>query len=139
MGLPLITSSGGKTKFNRIKLNFPKTHWIDAACVGDITTLKLLTKNPLIITAKGQGTRRLCRINKYGFPISKPRQKYNMGWKTGDIATIIKDGVSYTGKMVIQSATRLEVRVNGKRIGGKLSLFACIHQQDGYIYEFNSI
>jgi 5-methylcytosine-specific restriction endonuclease McrA len=138
-GLSVSVASGGKTKFNRIKLNLPKKHWIDAACVGDVDNLKLLTNNPLIITAKGYGNRRLCRVNKHGFPISKPRQKYSHGWQTGDIATVVKNGVSYTGKVVVQSATRLEVRIDGKRIGGKLSAFKLNHRQDGYLYQFTPI
>ncbi len=138
LGLPVTTSSGGKTKFNRIKFGLPKTHWLEAACVGNINDLKILTNKPLIITAKGRSTRRLCRINKYGFPISKPRQKYQHGWQTGDIAKVVKNGVSYTGKIVVQSATRLEVRTQGKRIGGQLSLFQRIHLLDGYIYGFES-
>jgi len=30
-GLPIAFSSGGRTKFNRIKLGYSKDHWIDAA------------------------------------------------------------------------------------------------------------
>jgi len=46
---------------------------------------------------------------------------------------------SYTGKVVVQSATRLEVRIDGKRIGGKLSAFKLNHRQDGYLYQFTPI
>ncbi|MFB8797441.1 MAG: hypothetical protein U7126_25160 [Microcoleus sp.] len=36
-GLPVFYwFSGGLTKFNRPRLNLPKAHWIDAACVGQI-------------------------------------------------------------------------------------------------------
>jgi hypothetical protein len=33
-GLPLETGSGGRTKYNRRQRGLPKTHWLDAACVG---------------------------------------------------------------------------------------------------------
>jgi len=33
-GLSVETGSGGLTKFNRTQQELPKTHWIDAACVG---------------------------------------------------------------------------------------------------------
>ncbi|SEQ16942.1 RRXRR protein [Ectothiorhodospira magna] len=36
-GLPVITSSGGRTKYNRQRLGIPKTHALDAACVGPVT------------------------------------------------------------------------------------------------------
>jgi hypothetical protein len=33
-GLPIEVSTGGRTKYNRTRLGLPKTHWLDAACVG---------------------------------------------------------------------------------------------------------
>jgi len=128
--LPITTASGGRTKFNRRKLNFPKEHWIDAACVGVVENLNILTTNILKVKSTGQGTRRLCRINKFGFPCSNPRQKYEHKWNTGDIAYC--QGVS--GRVVVQSATRLEIRVDGKRIGGKLTDFKKLHSKDAYSY-----
>ncbi|MEQ9494347.1 MAG: hypothetical protein RJP96_12095, partial [Algiphilus sp.] len=32
-GLSVTTGTGGQTKYNRIRLGLPKTHWLDAACV----------------------------------------------------------------------------------------------------------
>ncbi|MEN8215947.1 MAG: HNH endonuclease [Pseudomonadota bacterium] len=32
IGRPITFSSGGRTKFNRLKLGYKKDHWIDAAC-----------------------------------------------------------------------------------------------------------
>src|SRR5215510_1141924 len=40
-GLPIETGSGGLTKFNRVNRGLPKTHWIDAACVGASTPERL--------------------------------------------------------------------------------------------------
>jgi hypothetical protein len=56
-GLPVATGTGGQTKFNRTRLDLPKTHWLDAARVGKIDSLKVLTTKPLLISAKGHGTR----------------------------------------------------------------------------------
>ncbi|WP_449418468.1 RNA-guided endonuclease IscB [Phormidium nigroviride] len=66
-GLPVSTGSGGLTKFNRTRLNLPKTHWIEAACVGQIDSVNLLTNQPLLIKAMGHGTRQMCRTDKFGF------------------------------------------------------------------------
>jgi len=54
-GLPVETGSGGLTKFNRTKRELPKTHWLDAACVGKSTPLILSVDRvkPLLIAAKG--------------------------------------------------------------------------------------
>jgi 5-methylcytosine-specific restriction endonuclease McrA len=130
VNLPVSTGSGGQTKFNRSKLDLPKTHWIDSACVGVVDTLKILITKILSVKATGKGTRRLCRMDKFGFPCSKPRTAYEHGWQTGDIAT----GMGVTGRIVVQSATRLEIRVSGKRVGGKLDQFKCLHKKDGYSY-----
>ena len=129
-GLPVTTGSGGLTKFNRVRLELPKTHWLDAACVGVVDTLKILITKILSVKDTGQGTRKLCRINKFGFPCSNPRQTYEHNWQTGDIAT----GKGVTGRIVVQSATRLEIRVDGKRVGGKLTDFTLLHAKDSYAY-----
>jgi 5-methylcytosine-specific restriction endonuclease McrA len=131
IGLPVSTGSGGKTKYNRTRLGLPKEHWIDAACVGDVDTLKVLITKVLVAKSTGQGTKRLCRINKHGFPCSKARQSYSHEWQTGDIAT----GKKVVGRVVVQSATRLEIRVDGKRIGGKLSEFKRLYRKDCYSYD----
>jgi 5-methylcytosine-specific restriction endonuclease McrA len=133
--IPVVTGSGGLTKFNRVRLDLPKTHWLDAACVGVVDTLKILTTKILSVKATGQGTRRLCRINKFGFPCSNPRQAYEHDWQTGDIAT----GKGVTGRVVVQSGTRLEIRVDGKRIGGKLNDFKLFHSKDSYSYATFSV
>ena len=37
-GLPVTGASGGRTKFNRTRLGIPKSHALDAACVGETLT-----------------------------------------------------------------------------------------------------
>ncbi|MCY7335563.1 MAG: HNH endonuclease, partial [Chamaesiphon sp.] len=98
-GLPVSTGSGGLTKFNRTRLGLDKTHWLDSVCIGVVDKIKILITKILIVKATGKGTRRLCRINKFGFPCSKPRQAYEHKWQTGDIAT----GKGVTGRVVVQS------------------------------------
>lgn len=128
--LTVITGSGGLTKFNRTRLGLEKRHHLDAACVGIVNILKVLTNKILTVKSTGKGTRRLCRMNKFGFPCSKPRQSYQHGWHTGDIAEI--KGI--VGRVVVQSATRLEIRVNRKRIAGQLNEFRKLHSKDSYSY-----
>lgn len=130
-GLPVRTGTGGQTKFNRIRLGFPKEHWIDAACIGVTETLKISIDKILQVKATGYGTRRLCRMNKYGFPCSNPRQVYKTPWKTGDMARTL-DGI--IGRVVVQNENRLEVRVNGKRHYCKSDGVKPMHRKDGYSY-----
>jgi len=130
-GLPIKTGSGGQTKCNRLRDRLEKTHWIDAACTSVVDNLKILTSKVLAVKCTGMGTRRLVRMDKFGFPCSKPRQKYHHGWKTGDIAKT-HDGI--VGRVVVQSDKRLEIRLAGKRYGGKLADFTKIFSKDGYSY-----
>ena len=59
--LPIEIGTGGRTKFNRIKKKLPKTHWLDAVCVGKSTpeTLRIEGICPLIIVATGHGSRQM--------------------------------------------------------------------------------
>ncbi|MEG4346033.1 RNA-guided endonuclease IscB [Microcoleus sp. A003_D6] len=140
-GLPISTGSGGLTKFNRTRLNLPKTHWIDAACVGKIDSLKLLTNKPLLIKATGHGTRQMCRTDKFGFPDRYvPRFKSVKGFKTGDIVKAIV----VNGKKVGRYMGRVAVRTTGsfniyatKLVQG-ISFKCCqiVQRKDGYNYGF---
>jgi hypothetical protein len=88
LGLPIECGSGGLTKYNRSTRELPKTHWIDAACVGTITpeVLQVASVCPLSITAVGSGHRQMCGTNTYGFPIRhRQRQKRHFGFQTGDM------------------------------------------------------
>ena len=108
-GLPIEVGTGGLTKYNRCHQNLPKTHWLDAACVGKSTPEKLIieVKKPLIIKAKGHGTRKRCRPNKYGFPIGHaPKAKLFQGFQTGDIVKAVipkgKFAGTYVGRIAIR-------------------------------------
>jgi len=92
LGLPIECSSGGFTKYNRTTRDLPKTHWLDAACVGKSPPLeiKAIGMMPLAITAYGHGSRQMCLMNKYGFPRTDPKEKHpKHGFKTGDIVKAI--------------------------------------------------
>jgi hypothetical protein len=67
-GLPVTTGSGGLTKFNRMRLAIPKTHALDAACVGNIEAIQDWDKPTLAIKATGRGSYQRTRLNAYGFP-----------------------------------------------------------------------
>lgn len=141
-GLPVVTGSGGLTKFNRIRFNLPKTHWLDAACVGQVKSLNLLTNQPLLIKATGHGTRQMCRTDKHGFPSRYvPRNKFVKGFQTGDIVKAIvtsgkKVGV-YLGRVAVRTTGSFNVSVKSTIVQGishKRSLV--VHRKDGYGYSF---
>ena len=107
MGWPVEVGSGGLTKYNRCRQNLPKTHWLDAANVGQVETLYVEDLQPLLITAKGHGTRQICRTNKYGFPTRHcSRTKIHKGFQTGDIVRAVVTKGKKIGTYVGRSAMK---------------------------------
>ncbi len=140
LGLPVATGSGGLTKFNRSRLGLSKTHWLDAACVGDTSELEILTAKPLLIKATGHGSRQMCRTDKFGFPSRYvPQFKFVKGFQTGDIvkATVLsgkKIGV-YIGRVAVRSTGSFNISTASGLVQG-ISYKYCqhIHRKDGYAY-----
>jgi len=141
-GLPIETGSGGLTKFNRTQQSLSKTHWLDACCVGKSTpeNLKIQTKQPLLITATGHGSRQMCRTDKYGFPKRYvPRYKFVKGFQTGDIVqasvTKGKKKGEYTGRLAVRTSGSFNIQTKSGLVQG-ISHKYCkmIHQKDGFAY-----
>ncbi|MGB3559528.1 MAG: RNA-guided endonuclease IscB [Geitlerinemataceae cyanobacterium] len=140
-GLPVTTGSGGLTKFNRTGLGLPKTHWLDAACVGNTPeSLEVLTTKPLLIKAAGHGTRQMCRTDKWGFPSRyAPRFKWVKGFQTGDIVKAVvtagqKVGV-YVGRVAVRSTGSFNISTtDGLAQGISHKYCTPIHKKDGYGY-----
>ncbi|MBW4625115.1 MAG: RRXRR domain-containing protein [Brasilonema octagenarum HA4186-MV1] len=141
LGLPVKTGSGGLTKFNRTRLLLPKAHWIDAACVGITGTLKILITKIFTAKSTGHGIRRMCRINKYGFPCTAPKQTFTHV-STGDFVRvqIVKErknlqSGTYTGRVKTPTNKGCEVVINGFRVGfSTMKGVSRIHCSDGYNY-----
>nr|UZQ22103.1 HEARO endonuclease [uncultured bacterium] len=140
--LPVSTGTGGQTKFNRERLDLPKTHWLDAACVGSVDELKVLTSKPLLIAAKGHGTRQMCRTDKYGFPSRyMPRSKFVRSFQTGDIVKAVvtsgKKVGTHIGRVAVRSTGSFNISTAQQLVQG-ISHKYCkhIHKKDGFAYEF---
>jgi hypothetical protein len=138
-GLTVATGSGGRTKFNRTSLVLPKTHWLDAACVGEVDTLKVLTKKPLLIKATGHGSRQICRTDKFGFPSRYvPRFKFVKGFQTGDIVrAIVTSGKkigTYFGRVAVRSTGSFNISASTLVQGISHKYCSAIHKKDGYAY-----
>src|SRR4028118_2397713 len=140
--LPVTTGSGGQTKFHRTRLQLPKSHGLDAACVGKVEELKVLTSQPLLIKATGHGTRQMCGTDKFGFPIRhKSRKQIHFCFQTGDIisATVTagKKVGSYAGRVLCRASGSFDIATTKGRVAG-ISHKYCrpIHNKDGYSYGF---
>ena len=141
-GLPVTIGSGGLTKFNRTRLGLPKTHWLDAACVGETPSLEVLALKPLLIRAAGHGSRQMCRTDKFGFPSRYvPRFKFVEGFQTGDIVkAMVTSGKkigTYVGRVAVRSTGSFNISTaNGLIQGISHKYCSPIHQKDGYAYGY---
>ena len=61
-------ASGGRTKFNRSTFGIPKTHALDAACVGQVDAILGWVKPALTVKCTGRGSYQRTRLDKFGFP-----------------------------------------------------------------------
>jgi 5-methylcytosine-specific restriction endonuclease McrA len=140
--LPTTTGTGGQTKYNRTRLGFDKTHWIDAACVGDVDNIKLLTNQPLRIKATGWGTRQMCGTDRYGFPTRhRERKQVHFGFRTGDIVKAhVKSGKrmgTHVGRVLCRARGSFDIATKSGRVTDISHKYCThIHKKDGYNYAF---
>ena len=143
-GLPVETGTEGRTKYNRVRLGLPKAHWLDAACVGLVKSLQVLTLQPLLITAKGWGNRQMCTPKKYGFPAKhRTRCKTFFGFQTGDMVRAIlstgKFAGTHIGRLTVRESGVFEMRTpKGKISPVRHKYCKSIHRNDGYMYAFST-
>ena len=142
LGLSVSFWTGGRTKFNRTRQNYPKAHWIDAACVGDNGHNVYIPKNlkPLQVKACGRGSRQMCRVNRYGFPRTVPKkEKRTQGFQTGDLVKAIvpygKKKGTYFGRVAVRATGNFNIKLLKDTIQGINHRFcALIQRSDGYSY-----
>jgi 5-methylcytosine-specific restriction endonuclease McrA len=148
-GLPVETGTGGQTKYNRCRQHLPKTHWLDAACVGASTPecLKILITKPLLIKAEGWGCRQMVSTDKRGFPLinkegkqaTKSRSPVQFGFRTGDIVRAVvptgKHKGIHVGKVTVRKSGAFDLMSNGvKRQSIRWKYCTSLHRKDGYSY-----
>ena len=64
-GLPVEASTGGRTRWNRQRHDIPKTHALDAACVGQVETIFGWSRPALSIKCTGRGSYQRTRPVSY--------------------------------------------------------------------------
>ena len=137
-----ISYGSWMTKYNRNKLGLPKEHYYDALSVGNIQDYKFLTDKVLIISAKGRGSRQMCRMDKFGFPRTSAKASKSVeGFQTGDIVKAIvtkgsKKG-EYLGRVAVRSNKNFNIQTKTKTIQGIGYKYCHIIQRcDGYLYDY---
>ena len=138
--LSLELSSGGRTKFNRIRLSIPKTHALDASCIGEVNILKNWNIPTLEVTCTGRGSYQRTRLDKYGFPRGYlTRLKSIKGFQTGDLVKAIvtkgKKVGEYKGRVAVRASGSFNITTEAGTIQG-ISFKDCtlLARNDGYGY-----
>ena len=144
-------SSGGKTKYNRIKvLDLPKDHHYDALCVGTVPKngyTDLTNGYVLYVKAMGRGSRLLGNINECGIITTKFKDNaktYN-GFMTGDIVKAnvpekYKHHGKMTGRIAIRKTGSFDIwPIEGKRCNVKSCFCKSLQKKDGYSYKYTAL
>jgi len=139
-GLRVSVASGGQTKFNRQRLAIPKTHALDAACVGEVEAVHDWQIPTLVIKAMGRGSYQRTRLDKCGFPRGYlMREKLAKGFQTGDMVKASvpsgkKAGV-HVGRVAVRKTGSFNIQTPDGAVQG-ISYRHCtlIQRGDGYRY-----
>ena len=140
-GLPLETSTGGRTKWNRSRFGIPKTHAFDAVCVGTVEAVSCWQKPTLVIKSTGRGCYQRTRLTAYGFPRGYlTRTKQIKGFQTGDIARAVvptgKKAGTYVGRIAVRATGSFNIQTPYGVVQG-ISHRHCrlVQRGDGYRYQ----
>ncbi len=141
-GLPVTTGSGGRTKFNRQRLGVPKTHALDAACVGQVAAVTGWNVPTLMTRSTGRGSYQRTRLNRFGFPRGYlMRSKQAKGFQTGDLVQAQvptgKKAGAYQGRVAIRATGSFNIQTREGVVQG-ISHRHCrlLQRADGYSYTF---
>jgi 5-methylcytosine-specific restriction endonuclease McrA len=141
-GLAVTTGLGAQTKFNRAQYGIPKSHALDAACVGQLDGIDNWNLPTLAINCMGRGSYQRTRLTKHGFPRGYlMRRKSVRGFQTGDIVKAVvtqgKKAGEYQGRVAVRASGSFNITTAAGVIQG-ISYRFCrlIARNDGYHYVF---
>ena len=142
-------SSGGRTKYNRTRLGYPKDHQYDAACIGTVPEhgYEDLTHGYYVYAkATGRGTRFRGKINRCGIITQKlgPRPKKVFGYMNGDIVIAdiphkepkpYKHEGRHVGRVMTRASGSFDIRTTkNKLITSSYRFIRKVQNTDGYQY-----
>lgn len=142
LDLPMVTGSGAMTAYNRKQLGLPKTHALDAVCVGQVQAVQNWQQSTLQIKCTGRGAYKRTRLDQYGFPRGKlMRQKHVKGFQTGDrVKAVVTQGKkqgSYVGRVAVRASGSFNIQTK-ERLIQSIGYKQCkvIQRADGYGYHW---
>lgn len=139
-GLPVTTGTGAQTKFNRSRLGLPKTHALDAACVGEVEAVTNWHRPTLTVKATGRGEYQRTRLTAHGFPRGYlTRQKRHFGFQTGDqVCAMVPTGKkagTHQGRVAVRQTGSFNIQTPAGVVQGIPHRHCTLIQRaDGYAY-----
>ena len=138
-GLNVEVASGGRTKHNRHRLQVPKKHCLDAACVGHVDALENWQQPVLSTKATGRGSYQRTRLTRHGFPRGYlTRSKSAFGFQTGDLVKAIvvtgKKAGTYLGRVAIRASGSFNIQAESGLVQGIHYRFCALIQRYGYVW-----
>ena len=139
-GLPVATGTGGRTKWNRSRLGIPKSHALDAACVGTVEEVANWQQPTLHVACTGRGRYKRTLLDKHGFPRgSLMARKRVHGFATGDlVAAVVTKGKkvgTHVGRVAVRQSGSFNVTTaSGVVQGIGYRNFRLLQRADGYGY-----
>lgn len=142
-------SSGGRTKYNRTRLGYPKDHHYDALCVGTVPEKGFHDRTNgyyLYAKAAGRGTRLRGALNKCGVIITKwvSRKKELFGFQTGDIVVAevphktpkpYKYEGRFVGRVMVRASGSFDIKTTDGNLATVKACFCRLLQANsGYSY-----
>ena len=142
-GLPVMTGTGAETKLNRHTYHVPKTHALDAACVGQIAGIRNAKRPHITIKCMGRGRYQRTLVDKYGFPrkncASLPKTKRLYGIATGDLVRAVFQKGKLTeqtllGRVVVKTSGKFVLAVGNRPYYVSYRNCKLVQMTDGYQY-----
>ncbi|WP_233571263.1 hypothetical protein [Nocardiopsis sp. Huas11] len=138
--LPTHVGSGGRTKWNRTRNQLPKSHTLDALCVGKLDTVTQTIRTILVTGCAGRGTYARTRPDRFGFPrLRLPRTKGSFGFTTGDLVRAVvlkgKRAGTHTGRVAVRASGSFNITTaHGTVQGINHKHLRLLQRGDGYAY-----
>lgn len=139
-GLPVMTGTGAQTKHNRRRFNIGKTHALDAACVGEMRSLRITNLFHLGIKCEGRGKYRRTLSDTHGRPrayLMKTKRVFD--FQTGDIVKTTVPGLAgiripVTSKIVVRETGYFSVKYQNRLRDTPYKNCRLLQRADGYSY-----
>ena len=139
-GLPVVAGTGACTKWNRSRFGIPKTHALDALCVGAVNAVVGWRLSALTFAAVGRGAYQRTRITAHGFPRAfLMRKKTVQGFRTGDfIRAMVRSGRhlgTHTGRVAVRARGSFNLQTGVATLQGIHHRYCrLLMRADGYAY-----